>query len=196
MKLKTILTAASAAVLLAACGSDHHDAHNVHGDGEHIGQRSFSATLNPTEGNEGLHGFVMFEDTADGVFVLAHVEGLDAGGVHGFHVHEYGDCSDPEAMSAGGHFNPHGADHGSPQSTERHVGDLGNLRADDAGIAHLEMIDTKLELSGPHSILGKSVIVHAQPDDYQTQPTGDAGARVLCGVIVDADIDEHDHHAH
>ncbi|TRW48263.1 superoxide dismutase family protein [Aliidiomarina halalkaliphila] len=193
MKLKSLITAASAAVFLSACSGDH-DAHNMHAEGEHIGERSFSAILNPTEGNEGLQGFVMFEDTPEGVFVLAHVEGLEPGGVHGFHVHEYGDCSAPDGTSAGGHFNPHGRDHGGPDSSERHAGDLGNLQADDAGMAHLEMIDTKLELSGPNSILGKSVIVHAQADDLESQPTGDAGARILCGVIADADVDEHHGH--
>lgn len=190
MKLKLWIVVA---VLLAGCGSDHHEAH---GHSDALGHYSFSATLNPTEGNEGLNGFVMFENASEGVFVLAHVEGLDPRGIHGFHIHEFGDCSDPQAMSAGGHFNPHGAQHGSPSAIERHAGDLGNLRADAFGVAHLEMFDTVLAMNGPHSILGKSVVVHAQPDDYQTQPTGDAGARILCGVIVDNTDAEAHHHSH
>lgn len=213
MNYKTLITAAFAAVFLAACGGDTgthgehgehsaaaeayseqeaHAAHEHHASYERPDTTgAFAAILHGTEGNDNIHGYVMFQPTAEGVFVLAHVEGLEPNGVHGFHVHEFGDCSAPDATSAGGHFNPHGADHGGPESDERHVGDLGNLHADDTGMAHLEWTDHKLELSGPNSIVGKAVIVHAQPDDLTSQPVGNAGARIACGVIVDEDGEHH-----
>ena len=117
-----------------------------------------------------------------GIRVIVDMEGLSPGD-HGFHVHEYGDCSAPDGTSAGGHFNPDGQPHGAPTDTERHVGDLGNISADGMGMAHLEWTDTFLSFSGPHSIVGRGVIVHAGADDLTSQPTGNAGARVACGVI-------------
>ena len=203
MKLKTMLTAASAAVFLSACSgeSDHSAAHTTvaeHAEHEMHASYEYPATngvyvamLHGTEGNENVHGFVMFTQDEDGVFVAAHAEGLPANSVHGFHVHEFGDCSAPDATSAGGHFNPHGRDHGGPDSEARHVGDLGNLHSDENGIAHLEMLDHKLELSGPNSIIGKAVVVHVQEDDLTSQPVGNAGARIACGVIVADDEVEH-----
>jgi Cu-Zn family superoxide dismutase len=142
-----------------------------------------SAELRPTEGND-VRGLVTFADAEDGVLVVAEVSGL-AEGMHGFHIHETGDCSAPDATSAGGHYNPTGAPHGAPDapSDERHVGDLGNLEAGADGRARYERIDSVLPLSGPNSIIGKAVIVHAGQDDYTSQPTGDAGSRLACGVI-------------
>lgn len=139
------------------------------------------AVLYPTEGNE-AHGMVHFIEVDSRVRVVADLEGL-APGAHGFHVHQYGDCSAPDGTSAGGHFNPDGTPHGAPDASERHVGDLGNVSADDTGKAHLEWTDSFLSFSGPHSILGRGVIVHAEADDFTSQPTGNAGARVACGVI-------------
>lgn len=137
--------------------------------------------LHPTDGND-VSGIVTFTKTAEGIKVAADVKGLTPG-KHGFHIHEYGDCSAPDAGSAGGHFNPEGMDHGSPTDQKRHIGDLGNLEADEEGNAYYERTDTFLALSGPHSIIGRAVIVHAEEDDLTTQPTGAAGARVACGVI-------------
>jgi Cu-Zn family superoxide dismutase len=125
---------------------------------------------------------VAFTKMENGIQVVAHVEGLTPGD-HGFHIHEYGDCSAPDATSAGGHFAPLGKPHGAPTSTDRHVGDLGNITAGEDGAAHLEWLDTHLAFSGPQSILGRAVIVHADPDDLTSQPTGNAGGRVACGVI-------------
>ncbi|MBI2192086.1 MAG: superoxide dismutase family protein [Planctomycetes bacterium] len=139
------------------------------------------SVLQPTQGNA-VKGTVTFEKAANGVKVVADVEGLTPG-PHGFHIHLHGDCSAPDASSAGGHFNPENMPHGGPDDAQRHVGDLGNLVADAAGRAHLERVDAHLALEGPHSILGRSVIVHAKADDLKTQPTGDAGGRVACGLI-------------
>jgi Cu-Zn family superoxide dismutase len=139
------------------------------------------AVLMPTAGSN-VHGVVTFAMTSGGVRITARVEGLTAGG-HGFHVHEYGDCSAPDGTSAGGHFNPAGVSHGGPDAPTRHVGDLGNLTADAQGVASYDRTDAQVSLTGPNAIIGRGVIVHAQADDFTSQPTGAAGARVACGVI-------------
>ncbi len=139
------------------------------------------AVLNPTEGNE-VHGTVTFMATDKGVLVAVDVDGLTPG-KHGFHIHEKGDCNSPDGSAAGGHFNPHSMEHGSPEDATRHDGDMGNIIADVKGHAHLEYIDPKISLVGEHTVIGRSVIVHAGEDDFKTQPTGNAGARVACGVI-------------
>ncbi|RMF54480.1 MAG: superoxide dismutase family protein [Calditrichaeota bacterium] len=139
------------------------------------------AVLHATEGNE-VKGVVTFTKTAEGVKIVADVMGLTPG-EHGFHIHEFGDCSSPDGKSAGGHFNPEGNPHAAPDAQTRHVGDLGNLTADENGNAHYERLDTHLSLNGPNSIIGRGVIIHAKADDLTSQPTGAAGARVACGVI-------------
>lgn len=140
-----------------------------------------AAQLTPTEGNE-VTGTVTFTIVEGGVRVTADVQGLTPG-KHGFHIHEIGDCSAPDASSAGGHFSPMEVPHGAPDSPQRHAGDFGNIVADEAGRAQAEFIDTHIMLEGPHSIIGRAVIVHADEDDLVSQPTGNAGGRVACGVI-------------
>lgn len=127
-------------------------------------------------------GMVTFTKSADSVQVVADVSGLTPG-KHGFHIHEFGDCSAPDATSAGGHFNPTHKPHGAPDADEHHAGDLGNLEADSSGKAHLELTDKTLKLSGDNSVLGLAVIVHAKEDDLKSQPVGNAGGRLACGVI-------------
>jgi len=104
--------------------------------------------------------------------------------LHALQVHENGDCSAPDASSAGGHYNPTGMPHGGPGSMNAHLGDLGNFAADANGEAHLDFIDTYLTLTGPYSIIGHALIVHAGADDYVSQPAGNSGPRVACGVIM------------
>lgn len=137
--------------------------------------------LNPTKGNQ-VTGIVHFEAVDGGVRITANIDGLTPG-KHGFHIHEYGDCSAPDGASAGGHFNPTHKQHGSPDAIERHAGDLGNVVADEKGHAEYERLDTIISLTGSDTIIGRSIVVHALPDDYKTQPTGNAGGRVACGVI-------------
>lgn len=137
--------------------------------------------LHPTEGNK-AHGTVTFTRVGASVKVVAHVEGLTPG-KHGFHIHEWGDCSSKDGSAAGGHFNPAGAPHGAPEAAQRHAGDLGNVEANAGGVAHLEYNDSVMKMSGPGSIIGRGMIVHANPDDLKTQPTGNAGGRLACGVI-------------
>ncbi len=137
--------------------------------------------LHPTEGNK-VKGTITFTKSGESIDVVAVLQGLTPG-KHGFHIHEYGDCSKPDGTSAGGHFNPTNMKHGAPGDQERHVGDLGNIEADNDGNAHLELTDNHISFSGKNSIIGRGIIVHAGEDDLTTQPTGDAGARVACGVI-------------
>jgi Cu-Zn family superoxide dismutase len=139
------------------------------------------AVLHPL-GDSGVMGKVTFTQTADGVAVVADVSGLTPG-KHGFHIHEWGDCSDPKGMSAGGHYNPEGEMHGLPGSPHHHPGDMGNLEADADGNAHLEITLPGITIAGDKDpILGRSVIVHVKQDDG-SQPTGNAGGRIACGVI-------------
>ena len=142
-----------------------------------------SAQLEPTKGSK-ASGTVTFQQTAGKVRVVADVSGLVPGREHGFHIHEAGDCSSGDGMSAKGHFNPHMKPHGHYGSSERHAGDLPALKADDKGNARIERdIDVITVAPGPAGIVGRGVIVHADPDDYTTQPTGNAGARLACGII-------------
>lgn len=121
---------------------------------------------------------------ADGVHLHIELHGLAANSVHGFHIHDKGDCSAADAASAGGHFNPTGTVHGSPERVVHHAGDLPALTADAAGNvrADFDLRDVTLG-PGPNSIAGRSLIVHRDPDDYLTQPAGNSGPRIACGVI-------------
>ncbi|HEY4271776.1 MAG TPA: superoxide dismutase family protein [Candidatus Udaeobacter sp.] len=140
------------------------------------------AVLHPTAGNK-VSGTVTFTPVADGVRVHAEITGLTPG-KHGFHVHEFGDCSAADASSAGGHFNPTHKPHGGPEAAERHVGDMGNVEADASGKAKLDYVDHHMSLTNEQtSVIGRAVIVHAKADDLKSQPSGDAGARIACGVI-------------
>lgn len=142
------------------------------------------AELRPTHGNT-TTGQVRFEQIGDMVRVSGEVRGLRPGGEHGFHVHEKGDCASGDGLSAGGHFNPGGTVHGRHGQPPHHVGDLPSLMADAGGVAHLRFETRALSLrSGPDSIMGKGLIVHRDPDDYRTQPTGNAGPRLACGVLL------------
>lgn len=173
--MKRTLFAAIPFFALTACGQPEVVPHET-------GVEVFTATIVATEGHR-AEGVVNFRRSGDGIVVSATVEGLEPNNRHGFHIHQFGDCTAPDATSAGGHFNPTGERHGGRHSEERHLGDLGNLEANDQGVAVLEYIDERLSMEGVQSILGRGIIVHAQADDYETQPTGDAGGRIGCGVI-------------
>jgi superoxide dismutase, Cu-Zn family len=132
--------------------------------------------------NSKVQGTVLFEKADKGIKITADISGL-APGKHGFHIHEFGDCSSADYTSAGPHFMLPGEMHGAPGDNMSHNGDMGNLMADTSGKAHLEWIDPNISFSGPNSILGRSVIVHKKEDDLKTQPTGNSGARIACGTI-------------
>lgn len=146
------------------------------------------AILKPTEGNE-VTGEVTFIGLEQGVRVVATIEGLTPGS-HGFHIHEYGDCSAPDASSAGGHYNPTNSIHAGPEDQPRHIGDLGNVNANKKGVATYDYVDFVLKLEGDQSIIGKSVIVHENKDNFVSQPTGNAGPRLACGVIKEGKPEE------
>jgi Cu-Zn family superoxide dismutase len=127
----------------------------------------------------GTADFVMHDGK---MMITVSVKGAPAG-VHAVHIHEKGDCSAPDASSAGAHFNPGAHQHGSPDSTEHHAGDLGNITIGEDGTGSLMIHSSDLTLSGPNSVIGHSIIVHEKSDDFVTQPTGNAGGRIGCGVI-------------
>jgi len=138
------------------------------------------AVLQAKSGSK-VKGVIHFVQKGHTVEVSGEIAGLKPG-KHAFHVHEFGDCSDDKAMNSGSHFNPTKMQHGAPEGDERHVGDLGNIVADAEGNAKIRIMDRIISLTGNASIIGRAVIVHADPDDF-SQPVGNAGGRVACGVI-------------
>lgn len=149
------------------------------------------AELQPVGDSEttGIVTFMAGVPEATGIRVIAEFINLPTG-MHGIHIHENGDCSAPDASSAGGHFNPTDDPHADRSAEQRHMGDLGNMEADANNLASLDFHDTRLSLDSPESIVGKAVIVHATRDDLMTQPDGAAGERIACGVIESRDSRE------
>ena len=171
--MKSFIAATAAAVLLAACQTTPTEPPEP---------LMATAQLKPTKGSK-TFGEATFEEVGKLVRVVVFVQGLRPGQEHGLHIHEAADCTG-DAMGAKGHFNPHGKPHGLPSIAERHAGDLPALKANKAGRANVHVdVDIITLKPGPANIIGRSVIVHADPDDYTTQPTGNAGARIACGVI-------------
>ena len=147
------------------------------------GATKAAAVLVPKSGTS-TGGRVSFDQQQGGVMVVVSVTGLPPGTQHGFHVHEKGDCSSPDAMSAGGHFNPGAKPHGQMSMPDHHAGDMNNLTADSAGNARAQFLMSDVTVgAGPNSVVGRAVVVHKDPDDYRTQPTGNSGGRIACGVI-------------
>lgn len=140
------------------------------------------AELRPASGST-VQGNVRFTETPAGVRMTARVMGLNPG-PHGFHIHDVGDCSAPDATSAKGHYNPTGSAHGSQQAAVHHLGDMPNLTADAQGNAELTADLTGLSIGGQAgNVVGRAVIIHADADDYTSQPAGNSGKRIACGVI-------------
>lgn len=130
-----------------------------------------------------IQGSATFTAGDDGVEIHVSVDGAPAG-THGFHIHETGDCSAADFSSAGGHFNPTGAPHGGPEDAERHAGDLGNIEIAEDGTGHLYLTSDLISVDeGANAVVGRAVILHADADDLESQPTGAAGGRLACGVI-------------
>jgi len=158
-----------AAVMIVAC------AHSGPGP-------SAMAMIAPTGGST-VSGMVHFNQTSDGqVQVVGDLSGLTPG-MHGFHVHEKGDCGG-EGQAAGGHFNPMNAPHASPDATSHHAGDFGNITADASGKAHIDFTTHSITVAaGANSVVDRAVVVHADPDDLNSQPAGNSGKRVGCGTV-------------
>lgn len=174
-----LMAATLAAVALGGCARPHGGM----GHGRMMSAPSAVAVLEPTRG-QAASGRVMFHQMGDDqVMVHARVKGLKPNAEHGFHIHEKGDCSSGDGMSTGGHFNPGGHPHGPPEGP-RHAGDMPNLRSNANGEADMRFTLIGMSIGrGVADIVGRGVIVHADPDDYRTQPTGNSGARIACGVI-------------
>ena len=168
------LATIAAAALLAGCAM-------------HAASGPRAATnLAPTTGSTAT-GTVRFVQSGSKVMVSGEVRGLKPNAEHGFHVHEKGDCSSGDGMSAGGHFNPTGTAHGNHDMGEHHSGDLPQLKANAEGVAAFSFESTTIAVgAGVTDVIGKALIVHRDPDDFKTQPTGNSGPRLACGVIVKA----------
>jgi len=141
------------------------------------------ADLQPTAGNE-ARGTVEFYLAQPSMAINVEIAGLQPGG-HGFHVHEHGDCAGTNAAAAGGHLNPNGTPHGDPQDADQrhHAGDLGNVRAEADGTVKQWLRTRDLQLQGPAGIIGKAIVVHSGDDDLKSQPSGESGEPIACGVI-------------
>jgi Cu-Zn family superoxide dismutase len=140
--------------------------------------------LLPTEGNT-ANGLLNLTQDGDSVRLSGTLQALKPDGQFGFHIHEKGDCSAPDASSAGDHFNPANAPHGDSASATHHAGDMHNISSDAQGSAPVDARagGVSLDSSQPNGIVGRAVVLHEKPDDYQTQPSGGSGARIACGVI-------------
>ena len=168
--MKPILAAVTV-VLLAACATAP------------VEPLRATAQLQPTKGNK-TFGEATFEQVGDKVHVVVYVQGLKPGQEHGLHIHEVGDCGSGDGMSTKGHFNPFGKPHSHHGTPERHAGDLPALKAAKNGRAKVDVtLDVISVGPGPASVIGRGLIVHADPDDFKTQPIGSAGARIACAVI-------------
>ena len=189
MRLRSTLSLSlSAALMAAGCASTGS------GDAASSGAapkpaasstaKQASVKLAPASGSL-VSGMLTLKPMGDGVHITGEIGGLTAGGTHGFHIHEKGDCSAADATSAGGHFNPGAQPHGRAGQGAHHAGDADNLVADGKGVAKVNVHQSGVVLGGgaANDIAGRAVIVHAKADDYTSQPTGDAGGRIACGVI-------------
>ncbi|XP_045785708.1 superoxide dismutase [Cu-Zn] 2-like [Maniola jurtina] len=179
-----LLFLASAALLVAGHGGHDHS-HIASTSKEGATLRAVARLASP-DGHD-IHGNVTFTQEGDTVHILGHIYGMPKG-LYGFHVHESGDITGG-CLSTGAHFNPENKLHGHPEDAERHVGDLGNIEFDNDSLSHIDFYDKVIALYGPHSILGRAVVLHAMADDFgrsdhpDSRKTGNAGGRVACGVI-------------
>lgn len=170
-----------------ASADEHGKSEKKGHDKMDMGPKKAICVLTPTEGSK-ASGWVKFTRQKGGILIEAEVKGLEPNSKHGFHVHEFGDVSGTDGKATGGHFNPGGHDHSGPEADTRHVGDFGNIEADENGVGTYKRLDTLIKFRGKNSVLGRGMIVHAGTDDLTSQPTGDAGSRIAQGVIgVDAD---------
>ncbi|MFG0331521.1 MAG: superoxide dismutase family protein [Phycisphaerales bacterium] len=175
--IRLSVIAVCAVVLLGGCATTEH-ANQWEGVNEAV------AVIHSTEGHA-VSGVVRFTDAPNGVRVVARVEGLNPNQLHGFHIHEFGDCTAPDGTSAGDHYDPIGSAHHAKPNAEdaHHAGDLGNLQANAQGVAEYDRVIEDISVAGlMNPIIGRSVIIHAEPDSF-IQPTGGAGGRIACGVI-------------
>ena len=135
-----------------------------------------------------IQGVIRFRKYYDKTIIIGKIIGLKPNQKHAIHIHECGDLT-KGCESACAHYNPHGMNHGGPKSCDRHVGDLGNIKADSNGVAEFRMVDKLVQLNGPYNVIGRSVVIHEDIDDFglgghsDSLTTGHAGKRIGCGVI-------------
>ena len=180
-QIRSSLIAAVACSLLTACASSPSTPKS-----KPAASTAQEAEVNLASASGSLvSGKLVLVPMGDGVHITGEVGGLKPGDTRGFHIHEKGDCSAADASSAGGHFNPGAQAHGRAGHGAHHAGDTDNIVADANGVARINAHVRGVSLGGgaTNDIAGRAVIVHAAADDYATQPTGNAGARVACGVI-------------
>ncbi len=191
--MKTALLASTTALLLAACSStpqtrsDTAAADTAPAAPELATASTLqNASVNLAAASGSLvSGRLSIMPMGEGLHLTGEVGGLEPGSTHAIHIHEKGDCSAADASSAGGHFNPTGSPHGRAGTPTHHAGDMDNIVANAEGVAdiNIHLADVTLGGGAANDIAGRAVIVHAAPDDYTSQPSGNAGARVACGVI-------------
>jgi Cu-Zn family superoxide dismutase len=185
---RLLIPATILSLCLWAAGCKHEDKNSSSEPAGHHkmadqNMQTATANIEPTKGST-AKGMVKFMQMGDKVHVIADISGLAPNSKHGFHIHEGTECGD-DGMKAGGHYNPEQHQHGLPSAgdAQRHAGDFGNIQADGNGMAHFDMMFDNISISGPKNpISGHAVIVHAK-EDVGSQPTGDAGARIGCGII-------------
>jgi Cu-Zn family superoxide dismutase len=191
-KRSVLLSAGIAcAITLAACNREAAEPTGDAAGAPTVAEPTATTEPTPTEevaaaqlsGPGGITGVVNFTAMEDGVHMVARVEGASPG-PHGFHLHQNGACDPPDFTSAGDHFNPTGAPHGGPQSAQKHAGDFGNVEVGADGTGNVDVHLPGLTVrDGETSIVGKAVVLHQAADDLTTQPSGNSGPRVACGVV-------------
>jgi Cu-Zn family superoxide dismutase len=140
------------------------------------------AVIYPTKGNQ-VSGTLSFDKTPGGVHIHGTISGLEPRSTHAMHIHEFGDSSSDDGMSAGSHYNPERHEHGDVTNPTRHAGDLGNIKADDSGKATVDLTLADISLADVRNpVIGRGVVIHAKQDDF-SQPVGNAGGRLGVGVI-------------
>jgi Cu-Zn family superoxide dismutase len=195
IRSKIVLVLLMGVLVLVGCGGKEEAAEPAAAEPEAMAEpmatEAESASLHAMAALQSKEGFTVsgslhFEQSADGgpVTIVAEIQGAPAGS-RGLHIHEAGDCSSADFKSAGGHFNPAGVAHAGPADAERHSGDLGNIEIGEDGSGTLTLTSDIVTLTAgePTSIVGLGVILHEGTDDLVSQPTGDAGGRIGCGVI-------------
>lgn len=182
----TLLAIATAALVAACATAPKTSTPESQAAATHPAASAEYATVNLASASGSLvSGTLRIVPNGNGVHITGEIGGLQPGSTHAIHIHEIGDCSAADASSAGGHFNPTNAPHGRAGAGPHHAGDMDNIVADADGVAKIDIQDNDVSLrrGAPNDITGRAVIVHAGADDYTSQPSGNAGARVACGVI-------------
>lgn len=179
---RTLIALTAGLALLTACGQ-RADTAAAPADTS-TPANGASVQLASTQGHS-ASGMLNLIAEGETVRITGTLQGLSPNGEFGFHIHEKGDCSAPDASSAGGHFNPANAQHGNPQGAAHHAGDMLNAISDATGVAQVDAVATGVSLTGglPNDVRGRAIVVHEKADDYATQPSGNSGARIACGVI-------------